>query len=50
MFEKAAIFSALIVLIAFTIVTIIYDQHQESKNSYLLLDNISKLVSQTSRG
>lgn len=50
MFERAAIISALLVLIGFTMITIIYYQHQESKNSYLLLDNISKVDSQTNRG
>ncbi len=64
MFERAAILSAMLVLISFTIISIIYYQNQESKNivqifknktnqssfSYLLLNNINKVHSQTSRG
>lgn len=50
MFERAAIISALMVLVVFTIITIIYNQSQKSKTSYLLFDNISKVDSQINRG
>jgi hypothetical protein len=37
MFERATIFSALVVLIGFTVISIIYERHQESKNTVQIL-------------